>query len=448
MKIVVDRHILFRYIPKQNMNTNNVKIDPRQIRGVLIAVAAKLIQRRGEWIVPSQSNNGRYTVKLDAEKPTCTCPDHQTRGCKCKHIFAVEHVIQHRQNGDGTATVTEAFRVTAAKRTTYRQDWPAYNEAQTNEKHQFQALLYDLCSGVENPPHTKGRRPLPLSDAVFAVTFKIYSTVSGRRFISDLADAQAKGYISDLPHFNSIFNYLENPMLNPILTGLITQSSLPLKSVEEDFAVDSTGFTTARFVPWYDHKYGVTRQEHDWVKVHLMCGVKTNIVTAVEIHDRDASDTKILPSLVGTTAKNFDMAEVSANKGYSSVNNTKVIASHGAIPYIAFKNSATGSRGGLWERMFHYFQFNRSEFLAHYHKRSNVESTISMIKTKFRDHVRSKTDTAMKNEVLCKVLCHNICCLIHAIYELGISPDFSMNAATKTTKISAPELPLALARCA
>lgn len=406
------------------MNATEVKIDRRQIRGVLLAVARKLVQRKKEWIVPSQSSGAKYTVILDAGKPTCTCPDHQTRGCKCKHIFAVEHVVEQRKNGDGTITVTEAMRVTAAKRTTYKQDWPAYNEAQTNEKRHFLVLLHDLCSGIENPPHTKGRRPLPLSDAVFAVTFKVYSTVSSRRFISDLTEAQEKGFISEVPHFNSIFNYLENPMVGSILTNLITQSSLPLKSVEEDFAVDSTGFTTARFVPWYDHKYGVTRQEHDWVKAHLMCGVKTNIVTAVEIHDRDASDTKILPSLVDTTAKNFEMAEVSADKGYSSVNNTKVIASHGATPYIVYKNSATGSRGGLWQKMFHYFQYNRAEYLAHYHKRSNIESTISMIKAKFRDHVRSKTDMAMKNEVLCKVLCHNICCLISAFYELGISAEF------------------------
>jgi len=407
------------------MNENKEGVNQRQLRGAVIAAAAKLIRRKDAWIVPSQSNKGRYTVNLNAGNPTCTCPDHQTRGCKCKHIFAVEHVIEHRQNRDGSQTVTEAVRVTALKRTTYPQNWAAYNEAQTNEKRQFQILLRDLCAGIENPPHTKGRRPLPLSDAVFAVTFKIYSTFSGRRFISDLNDACDKGYISQVPHFNSIFNYLENPVLGPILTDLIVQSSLPLKAVEEDFAVDSTGFTTARFVPWYDHKYGVTRQEHDWVKTHLMCGVKTNIVTAVEIHERDASDTKILPSLVATTAKNFKMEEISADKGYSSVNNTKVIASHGAIPFIAFKSSATGRRGGLWAKMYHFFQFNQSEFLAHYHKRSNVESTINMIKTKFRDHVRSKTDMAMKNEVLCKVLCHNICCLISAIYELGITPAFS-----------------------
>jgi len=62
--------------------------------------------------------------------------------------------------------------------------------------------------------------------------------------------------------------------------------------------------------------------------------------------------------------------------------------------------------------------------LAHYHQRSNVETTVMMIKTKFGDAVRSKSDVAAKNEVLAKVLCHNICCLISAIYELGIDPVF------------------------
>nr|WP_298257737.1 transposase [Bradyrhizobium sp.] len=60
----------------------------------------------------------------------------------------------------------------------------------------------------------------------------------------------------------------------------------------------------------------------------------------------------------------------------------------------------------------------------HYHKRSNVESTFSMIKAKFRDHVRTKTDVAMKNEVLCKIICHNICCLIQEAHELGIDTSF------------------------
>ena len=78
----------------------------------------------------------------------------------------------------------------------------------------------------------------------------------------------------------------------------------------------------------------------------------------------------------------------------------------------------------LWERMYHYYNFNRSEFLAHYHKRSNMETTFAMIKAKFGGAVRSKTPMAQVNEVLVKILCHNICVLIQSVYELGIEPIF------------------------
>src|SRR5437667_12913398 len=67
-----------------------------------------------------------------------------------------------------------------------------------------------------------------MRDMIFSAAFKVYSTVSSRRFISDLTDAYAKDYISKVPHFNSIFNYLELPDLTPILHELITSSSLPL----------------------------------------------------------------------------------------------------------------------------------------------------------------------------------------------------------------------------
>jgi hypothetical protein len=45
-----------------------------------------------------------------------------------------------------------------------------------------------------------------------------------------------------------------------------------------------------------------------------------------------------------------------------------------------------------------------------------------MIKAEFGDRIRSKTDTAQTNEVLLKILCHNICVVIQSMYELGIEP--------------------------
>jgi hypothetical protein len=47
-----------------------------------------------------------------------------------------------------------------------------------------------------------------------------------------------------------------------------------------------------------------------------------------------------------------------------------------------------------------------------------------MIKRKFGDFVRSKTDTAMVNEALAKVRCHNLVLLIHEVHEIGIEAVF------------------------
>ncbi len=398
----------------------------REQRGLELAATRMIRHKGGSWIVPSQAGAGFYRVHMMPKLATCTCPDYETRHVTCKHMFAVTYVMKREQNADGSTTVTENLTVTArTERTTYPQNWPSYNEAQTHEKSQFLTLLADLCRGIPEPELRKmGRPTLPLSDAIFSAAFKVYSTVSARRFMTDLHEAELSGYISKAPHYNSIFKYLEKPALTPILCDLITQSSLPLRSVETDFAVDSSGFTTSRFVRWFDHRYGKVMQKHDWVKIHLCAGVKTHVVTAVAIEGKNAGDSKLLPPLVEATAKNFQIAEVSADKGYASRANMEKVAALGAVPYLAFSSHHRGNGGGMWAKMYHYFQFKRTEFLEHYHKRSNVESTFSMMKRKFGDGLRSKTDVAMVNEALCKILCHNLVVLIHEMYELGIDPVF------------------------
>jgi transposase len=405
-------------------------MDAREERGMRIAATCKIVKKGGSWFVPSQSGKGRYVVVPDPAKPHCTCLDHTEGGYKCKHIFAVEFAMKREENPDGSTTVTKTVTVTERierlePRKTYPQVWPAYNEAQTHEKEHFLDLLADLCRGVQEPPSAKTGRPrIPAADAIFAACFKVYSTFSARRFMTDLREAKKKGYIDHVPHFNSIFNALENPALTPILRAMIVEASLPLRTVELDFATDSSGFSTSRFVRWYDHKYSCVRQKHEWVKVHLTCGVKTNVVTAVEIKDRDAADATQLPDLVNQTKQNFTIREMSADSAYSSKANMEAVAAAGGTPFFDFKSSATGAIGGLFQKMFHYFAFRKEEFMAHYHKRSNVESTFGMMKAKFRDNVRSKGDVAMMNEVLCKCVCHNVCVLIQEMYELGIEPAF------------------------
>ncbi len=121
-------------------------------------------------------------------------------------------------------------------------NWTAYNSAQSEEKTRFVALLADLCGTVPQPPRLPGagRPRLPLSDMVFASAYKVYVGFSSRRFTSDLHDVHADGLIGSKPHFNSVSRYLSDPQLTDVLKELITASSLPLKAVESDFAVDSS----------------------------------------------------------------------------------------------------------------------------------------------------------------------------------------------------------------
>jgi transposase len=105
-----------------------------------------------------------------------------------------------------------------------------------------------------------------------------------------------------------------------------------------------------------------------------------------------------------------------------------LVTQHGGTPYIDFKDNAKGgSRCEVWNKMFYYYSLHKEEFYEHYHRRSNVETTFQMIKSKFDEQVRSKTATSQINEILCKVLCHNICCLIQSMFEFGIDPNFGQH---------------------
>lgn len=405
-------------------------MDAREMRGMQIAATTRLRKGTEGWTVPSQTGVGTYLVQEDvpgAFGNTCTCPDYELRSQPCKHIIAVE-IVRRREAPDGSV-VTETMRVT------YSQPWAAYNAAQTAEGDLFPQMLQGLCATLPNPPQGRGRPRLPISDMAFACVSRVYSGKSARRFDSEVREAMADGLTDSDPHFNSVLRYLRSEEMTEALRLMVELSALPLKAVEEDFAIDSTGFTTSRFERWYDHKWGKERSRHAWVKLHAMTGVRTNVVTAVEMSSGYSHDNNYFAPLVCTSyANGFNLREVSADKAYSSKRNHALVEKFGGTALIPFKGHIPALQGVMptmtdtmtpWHRMQHLFAYNRDTFLSRYHKRSNVETTFSMIKAKFGDNVRSKSEAGQMNEVLCKVVAHNLCVLIASIHELGMeTPTF------------------------
>ncbi len=397
--------------------------DAREERGRQLARAAQIRRVGRRWAVPSQSRaSERYLV--DVEGAACTCPDYEEHRKTCKHQHAVLFWIAWGRDVGADGSVTETVVV---KRRTYPQkDWRAYDASQVHERAYVERLLRALCAGVAQPPRTPGpgRRPLAIGDEVFSAVMKIYTRLPGRRVQSDLQDAAARGHLGKVAHYSSIQKFLADPATTAILTSLVEQSAAPLGVIEAgQYAIDSTGFSTAVYDRWFSQKHGKLCSKNTWVKLHVMVGTVTHAVTGAVVTSE--GDCPQLPALLARTRAHHDVRELSADKAYSSVDNHEVLDRLDVAAYIPFKdNAVVNPRSPVWSRHLCEFLLNQDKFLSHYHRRSNVETTFAMIKRKFGSAVASRLPTAQANEVLAKCVAHNLCCVVKAIFTAGLAPAF------------------------
>src|SRR6185436_10504922 len=112
---------------------------------------------------------------------------------------------------------------------------------------------------------------------------------------------------------------------------------------------------TVTYDRWFYQAHGKLRAEHAWVKLHVMIGTVTNVVTGVRVSSE--ADCPLLPALLAQTAKNFQVREVSADKAYLSRKNLEAIEAVGAVPFVPFKSNSVGmaGRSASWKRMWCHF---------------------------------------------------------------------------------------------
>jgi hypothetical protein len=434
----------------------------------------------------SANSNAPPTYIVDLVAETCTCPDHAERGAlgiKCKHIEAtyfwltLEGVVSDGGGvgdggGAGGGDNGGETGKRKPKRKTYPRNWPAYNDAARHEPERLRPLLSALCARIPEPERVvglPGRKPIPLRDLIFAMIMKVYTCKSGRLAESEIRLCAQLGYISKPFQHNKVHAAMEDEALTAILEWLIEESAIPLATVENSvghFSQDTTGFSTSvHGKRWVDHKHPKRRkrdvskqgdapkqdeskqdeskQDNDddetvdppledeqgrrlFVKLHITSGALTHVVTCGKVSPE--GDCKRLPEQLQRTAQNFTVKQFSADKAYLTQKCINAIAAIGAQPLVPFKKNSVNHPGdedwAAWNDMWALFQLRRQAFLDAYHGRSNCETTMSMIK-KFGSFVRSKLPVAQANEVYCKVIAHNLACIITAIAEFGIETPFS-----------------------
>ncbi|MBU2633891.1 MAG: transposase [Nanoarchaeota archaeon] len=311
-------------------------------------------------------------------------------------------------------------------RKTYKQPWHEYNLSKTQEKLFFLNFLHEAVESldIEDNYIGKGRYPHLIQDMIKCMCIKVYNKSASRNIISDLKLLQGFGHIFKVPHFNIISKYMSSKDTTKYLQDLITITSEPLKEIDTIASADATGFSTFNKRDWIDVRMS-QRLKKDFKKLHILTGVKSNTVISAKVTEGTCADSNYLPYLLEKSIY-FDLKEVSADKGYLSIKNCEAIAKIGATPFIMPKKNtqgATAKKGSAWYKMIRFWKNNESLFRRHYHKRSNVESTFAMIKRNYLPYVRSKSYTGQVNEVLIKIICHNLAVLIMSIFEYGINVD-------------------------
>jgi hypothetical protein len=82
------------------------------------------------------------------------------------------------------------------------------------------------------------------------------------------------------------------------------------------------------------------RTQSSWLKTHIMVGVKTKVVTSIEVTPPNMSDHGQFEPLLKTAINSrYRIREVSADKAYSSRKNLRLLGAIGATPLIPFKSN-------------------------------------------------------------------------------------------------------------
>ncbi|MEK6855742.1 MAG: hypothetical protein AABX66_01140 [Nanoarchaeota archaeon] len=302
--------------------------------------------------------------------------------------------------------------------------WPRnesiYNKIQETEFLNFFEFVRYLTNYV-----CKGRKMKSIMGSLIIIhKFPNFSLRRARGFLLLL---KKFGIITlDIPCFKTLSNYRENNSLQLVLENLIEESSKPLSKIEHDFATDATGIRTNLFSSWYSLRCKKEIKKRYHLTIHITTGVKSNVVTALNVELKSGRDNLIFREHVDKTAKNFNVEEFSGDGRYWCKDNCWKVVEVGAKPYFkVWKNWAGKSRGCMpWKIMNMEFENTPEEYGKHYHKRSNVESTNHSKKSLLGNSVYSRLPSARINEETLRWINHNINVLNRAKYQWKINPRF------------------------
>ena len=243
----------------------------REQRGLAIAATLQNRQERRRLAGPVPERERQVSSPSRRRGAAAPARISSCGSTTCKHIYAVEFTIEREVHGDGSETLTKTMTIT--EKVTYKQNWPAYNDAAVPREGPVSTsaerplLRY---AGTDPQRQTRTEAPCGQGCDLFAMAYKVYSTFSSRRFSTDLREAHRQGYMSACHRRPQGQCVPRKPRVHadPQVTHR-PERPAPRDRRKRLRYRQQRVFGSNRFERWFDHKYGVTRQKCVWVKTHI-----------------------------------------------------------------------------------------------------------------------------------------------------------------------------------
>lgn len=390
-----------------------------------------VMERFGEgWKINDPNDK---TVYIDAQGGH-RCTEKGVQG-RCWHWYAA----RLKEVGDDDEFYAE-FRTE-----TPPVDVSKQNEAYALEDEIVPQLARQLCATIPwDPPAGRGRPPVPLPDRCWQVLMQVESERGcrrgARRFKS--RDYLTGGKVrSDV---NALSRFLNKKETTLLLQELLLLSSMPAASVETGIGVDGTGMDACRS-SYYESESSKRGQKLRKPRIHvtMASGHQTNLITAAGIsfpREDARSESKAAPGettyfvpLIEQTmrAKFRALAKITGDAAYGNQYNYQVGDRHGVTCFLEPKKNIknVGRRDSAYSRGALMALGQPARFRAERGPHQNVEATNHSLKQVIGSEVRSKSQRAIKNEILCKLILHNLRLLVHRFVVEGQEVDFASEAA-------------------
>lgn len=230
-------------------------------------------------------------------------------------------------------------------------------------------------------------------------------------------------------HFNRFSEYLNERHTTAVLNWAIAEVCSVLLPFFDDIILDGTGIGLTTRGTYRSERYGIPFIDGRalYARLNLVMDRKFKMVLAAVVtrdHGKGTGEVSQVRTLLQRVrAIGFSPRNVLGDALYGNENVLQAIEEVGGQPFIPLKSIYTDARPPktpLMLALYWRIKADRDAFQAVYDNRPVIESGIWSIKAKFEDCVRSRTFRAQVNEILFKVLCHNIDVLIHAAHEYKI----------------------------